>query len=126
MRTRCNPNMVIAVDGGITEENAQEVVSAGADALIAGTAFSRQQTRKQQPLKSRARHDRIQQGKMWLDFQECCHERPRSSLLTWRPSPMSTASNPASLTRVMSAAVFSPLSDTATTPGGKKDEGLPK
>ena len=39
MRTRCNPNMVIAVDGGITEENAQEVVSAGADALIAGTAF---------------------------------------------------------------------------------------
>jgi len=32
-------DMVIAIDGGITEENAQEVVSAGADALIAGTAF---------------------------------------------------------------------------------------
>jgi ribulose-phosphate 3-epimerase len=31
--------MVIAIDGGITEENAQAVVSAGADALIAGTAF---------------------------------------------------------------------------------------
>jgi len=39
MRTLRNPDMVIAVDGGITEENAQEVVSAGADALIAGTAF---------------------------------------------------------------------------------------
>ncbi|MDT9546147.1 MAG: ribulose-phosphate 3-epimerase [Chlorobium sp.] len=41
MRTLRNPDMVIAVDGGITEENAQEVVSAGADALIAGTAFFR-------------------------------------------------------------------------------------
>ncbi len=39
MRLNVNPAMVIAVDGGITEENAQEVVSAGADALIAGTAF---------------------------------------------------------------------------------------
>ncbi|NHQ59154.1 ribulose-phosphate 3-epimerase [Chlorobium sp. BLA1] len=39
MRTRLNPELVIAIDGGITEENAQEVVSAGADALIAGTAF---------------------------------------------------------------------------------------
>jgi ribulose-phosphate 3-epimerase len=39
MRMQLNPNMVIAIDGGITEENAQEVVSAGADALIAGTAF---------------------------------------------------------------------------------------
>jgi len=39
MRTRLNPDMVIAIDGGITEDNAQEVVSAGADALIAGTAF---------------------------------------------------------------------------------------
>jgi ribulose-phosphate 3-epimerase len=39
MRTRLNPEMIIAIDGGITEENAQEVVSAGADALIAGTAF---------------------------------------------------------------------------------------
>ncbi len=39
MRSRLNPNLVIAIDGGITEENAQEVVSAGADALIAGTAF---------------------------------------------------------------------------------------
>ena len=39
MRLKLNPEMVIAVDGGITEENAQSVVSAGADALIAGTAF---------------------------------------------------------------------------------------
>ncbi|EAT59747.1 ribulose-phosphate 3-epimerase [Chlorobium ferrooxidans] len=39
MRTRINPELVIAIDGGITEDNAQEVVSAGADALIAGTAF---------------------------------------------------------------------------------------
>ncbi|MFZ4524112.1 MAG: ribulose-phosphate 3-epimerase [Chlorobium sp.] len=39
MRLQANPQMVIAIDGGITEENAQEVVSAGADALIAGTAF---------------------------------------------------------------------------------------
>ncbi len=39
MRMQMNPSMVIAVDGGVTEENAQSVVSAGADALIAGTAF---------------------------------------------------------------------------------------
>ena len=39
MRKQLNPELVIAIDGGITEENAQEVVSAGADALIAGTAF---------------------------------------------------------------------------------------
>ncbi|TLU87457.1 MAG: ribulose-phosphate 3-epimerase [Chlorobium sp.] len=39
MRLQANPQMVIAVDGGITEENAQAVVLAGADALIAGTAF---------------------------------------------------------------------------------------
>ncbi len=39
MRLKLNPEMVIAIDGGITEENGQEVVSAGADALIAGTAF---------------------------------------------------------------------------------------
>jgi len=39
MRTKLNPELVIAIDGGITEDNAQEVVSAGADALIAGTAF---------------------------------------------------------------------------------------
>lgn len=39
MRLELNPEMVIAIDGGITEDNAQEVVSAGADALIAGTAF---------------------------------------------------------------------------------------
>ncbi|NTU97561.1 MAG: ribulose-phosphate 3-epimerase [Chlorobiaceae bacterium] len=41
MRLQMNPDMVIAVDGGITEENAGSVVSAGADALIAGTAFFR-------------------------------------------------------------------------------------
>jgi ribulose-phosphate 3-epimerase len=39
MRMQINPGMVIAVDGGITEDNARAVVSAGADALIAGTAF---------------------------------------------------------------------------------------
>ena len=39
MRSRLNPALVIAIDGGITEENAQAVVSAGADSLIAGTAF---------------------------------------------------------------------------------------
>jgi ribulose-phosphate 3-epimerase len=44
MRLRVNPQMVIAIDGGITEENAQEVVSAGADALIAGTAFFKSAT----------------------------------------------------------------------------------
>jgi ribulose-phosphate 3-epimerase len=38
-RLKLNPQLVIAIDGGITEDNAQEVVSAGADALIAGTAF---------------------------------------------------------------------------------------
>lgn len=41
MRMEMNPDMVIAVDGGITEENAAMVVEAGADALIAGTAFFR-------------------------------------------------------------------------------------
>jgi ribulose-phosphate 3-epimerase len=39
MRNALNPEMLIAVDGGITEENAGVVVAAGADALIAGTAF---------------------------------------------------------------------------------------
>ncbi|ACF45547.1 MAG: ribulose-phosphate 3-epimerase [Prosthecochloris sp.] len=39
MRNAMNPDMVIAVDGGVTVDNAQELVSAGADALIAGTAF---------------------------------------------------------------------------------------
>ncbi|KZK74120.1 MAG: ribulose-phosphate 3-epimerase [Pelodictyon luteolum] len=41
MRRELNPRLVIAVDGGITEENAEAVVHAGADALIAGTAFFR-------------------------------------------------------------------------------------
>ncbi|MGC8774734.1 MAG: ribulose-phosphate 3-epimerase [Chlorobaculum sp.] len=41
MRMEMNPEMVIAVDGGVTEENAAMVVDAGADALIAGTAFFR-------------------------------------------------------------------------------------
>jgi len=41
MRMEMNPDMVIAVDGGITEENAAQVVEAGADSLIAGTAFFR-------------------------------------------------------------------------------------
>ena len=39
MRQEMNPDMVIAVDGGITEENAEAVIKAGADSLIAGTAF---------------------------------------------------------------------------------------
>jgi ribulose-phosphate 3-epimerase len=39
MRKELNPNLVIAVDGGVTEENAAELSAAGADALIAGTAF---------------------------------------------------------------------------------------
>lgn len=39
MRQEMNPQMVIAVDGGVTEENAESVVKAGADSLIAGTAF---------------------------------------------------------------------------------------
>ncbi|ASQ91073.1 ribulose-phosphate 3-epimerase [Prosthecochloris sp. GSB1] len=41
MRNALNPDMTIAVDGGVTVHNAQELVSAGADALIAGTAFFR-------------------------------------------------------------------------------------
>ncbi len=41
MRMEMNPEMVIAVDGGVTEENAAMIVDAGADALIAGTAFFR-------------------------------------------------------------------------------------
>ncbi|HWQ26072.1 MAG TPA: ribulose-phosphate 3-epimerase [Chlorobaculum sp.] len=39
MRKELNPGLVIAVDGGVTEENAAELAAAGADALIAGTAF---------------------------------------------------------------------------------------
>lgn len=39
MRREMNPELVIAVDGGVTEENAAELAAAGADALIAGTAF---------------------------------------------------------------------------------------
>ena len=39
MRNSLNPGMIIAVDGGVTVDNAQDLVSAGADALIAGTAF---------------------------------------------------------------------------------------
>jgi ribulose-phosphate 3-epimerase len=41
MRMEMNPEMVIAVDGGVTEENCAMVVEAGADTLIAGTAFFR-------------------------------------------------------------------------------------
>lgn len=39
MRRELNPELIIAVDGGVTEENAAELSAAGADALIAGTAF---------------------------------------------------------------------------------------
>lgn len=39
MRQDLHPDLIIAVDGGVTEENAQSLVTAGADALIAGTAF---------------------------------------------------------------------------------------
>lgn len=41
LRAELNPELVIAVDGGVTEDNAASVVAAGADALIAGTAFFR-------------------------------------------------------------------------------------
>jgi ribulose-phosphate 3-epimerase len=41
MRREMNPEMVIAVDGGVTEDNAAALAAAGADALIAGTAFFR-------------------------------------------------------------------------------------
>ncbi|NTV66260.1 MAG: ribulose-phosphate 3-epimerase [Chlorobaculum sp.] len=39
MRKELNPELVIAVDGGVTEENCAMLAEAGADALIAGTAF---------------------------------------------------------------------------------------
>jgi ribulose-phosphate 3-epimerase len=39
MRKELNPALVIAVDGGVTEENCAMLAEAGADALIAGTAF---------------------------------------------------------------------------------------
>ena len=54
MRIKENPRMVIAIDGGITEENAQEVVTAGADALIAGTAFFKAANPAQTAAKIRA------------------------------------------------------------------------
>ncbi len=54
MRLKVNPGMVIAIDGGITEENGQEVVSAGADALIAGTAFFKATNPAQTAAKFRA------------------------------------------------------------------------
>lgn len=38
LREALNPNLIIAIDGGITPENAPLVRSAGADALIAGSA----------------------------------------------------------------------------------------
>lgn len=41
MRKEMNPGMLIAIDGGVTEENAAELAASGADALIAGTAFFR-------------------------------------------------------------------------------------
>lgn len=43
MRKELNPALVIAVDGGVTEENARELADAGADSLIAGTAFFKAQ-----------------------------------------------------------------------------------
>ncbi len=39
MRQKLNPGLLIAVDGGVTEANAAELAAAGADSLIAGTAF---------------------------------------------------------------------------------------
>ena len=54
MRTQLNPEMIIAIDGGITEDNAQAVVSAGADALIAGTAFFKSPDPVKTALKIRA------------------------------------------------------------------------
>ena len=56
MRNEMNPDMVIAVDGGITEENAGAVVEAGADALIAGTAFFRAENPEATASKLRGLH----------------------------------------------------------------------
>lgn len=41
MRIALNPDLLIAIDGGITTENCQAVRAAGADALIAGSAVFR-------------------------------------------------------------------------------------
>lgn len=39
MRDRANPNCLIEVDGGVTAANVQQVVDAGADVVVAGTAI---------------------------------------------------------------------------------------
>ena len=39
MRDRANPNCLIQVDGGVTASNVQQVVDAGADVVVAGTAI---------------------------------------------------------------------------------------
>lgn len=39
MRDRANPNCLIEVDGGVTAANAQQVVDAGADVVVAGSAI---------------------------------------------------------------------------------------
>jgi len=38
MKERRNPNLIIAVDGGITLENVKEVVDAGANLIVAGSS----------------------------------------------------------------------------------------
>jgi ribulose-5-phosphate 3-epimerase (EC 5.1.3.1) len=38
LRESLNPELIIAIDGGITSENAPRIRSVGADALIAGSA----------------------------------------------------------------------------------------
>lgn len=38
MRNAINPNCLIQVDGGVNEKNASEIISAGADVLVAGSA----------------------------------------------------------------------------------------
>jgi ribulose-phosphate 3-epimerase len=41
MRQALNPTLIIAIDGGISEQNCGRVRAAGADALIAGSAVFR-------------------------------------------------------------------------------------
>lgn len=37
MTSAVNPNLIIEIDGGVTDKNAQQLVAAGADALVAGS-----------------------------------------------------------------------------------------
>ncbi len=37
MADECNPNLIIEIDGGVTNKNAKQLVAAGANALVAGS-----------------------------------------------------------------------------------------